>query len=94
MFIFIITLCVLSSCNSLNLFNPNLCINCKYFMADNYNSKFSKCALFPIPKKNYNLHLVNGEVPEEDIKYNFCATARNDEEMCGITGKKYIQDDQ
>lgn len=66
---------------------PKLCINCKYFITDNYTGKFGKCSLFP-RKENNIYNLVNG-IHKDNIEYHFCSTTRDLEHMCGKEGKMY-----
>ena len=68
--------------------NPKFCLNCKYFILDIDNDKFSKCTLFPIIK-NDNYYLVNGINMDNKNDHNFCITVRNIENMCGKDGKKF-----
>jgi hypothetical protein len=90
--------CILSS-------ETKLCINCKHFIKNSYNPKFSKCALFEkfelklfekIGEKINNLnYLVTGIKQENNNmkKYYHCSIARNCEVMCGVDGKKYESKD-
>jgi hypothetical protein len=68
--------------------NPKFCFNCKYFILDTDNDKFSKCALFPIIK-NDKYYLVNGINIDKKNDHNFCSNVRNIENMCGKDGKKF-----
>jgi len=61
-----------------------LCINCKNFIGDKLNPLFGKCKLFT--KQNSN-HLVTGEKKQNQ----YCSISRDDENMCGESGKKYIK---
>jgi len=70
---------------SLQAIKPKLCINCKYFIPDNHNSKFSKCSLFPIGENKINF-LVDGIDKQE---YPYCFIARNTNIMCGEEGRYY-----
>ena len=73
---------------SLKVMKPKLCVNCKYFITDDINSKFSKCSLFP-RKENDIYNLVNGGIYEDNVDYSYCYTSRNLEDMCGKEGKMY-----
>jgi len=79
---------------SFNVIKPKLCLNCKHFIKDNDDSKFGKCSLFQKEKLNFYM-MVNGISENKDIEYYYCATARNNEDMCGKEGKmhkrKYIK---
>lgn len=65
---------------------PKLCINCKYFIADEVrwpdeisnNSQLGKCKLFG------KLDVVTG-----DIIYDYAYSVRNDKGLCGETGKLF-----
>lgn len=73
---------------SLKEIKPKLCTNCKYFITDNKTGKYGRCSLFP--KEETNIYtLVNGIREDNDDNYNFCATSRSIENMCGKEGKKY-----
>jgi len=75
---------------SLNVIKPKLCINCKYFITDNVDSKFGKCSLFT-KEDNENIFnmLVNGINENKIIDYYYCSTSRQTENMCGKEGKMY-----
>lgn len=68
---------------SLKQTKPKLCINCKYFILDNDNSKFGKCSFFP---KKESAFLVNGI---SDENYYYCSVSRDAKDMCGEDGKYY-----
>jgi len=70
---------------SLKQTKPKLCINCKHFIPDNLNSKFSKCSFFPKRENKINF-LVNGINEEE---YYYCSISRDANDMCGEEGKYY-----
>jgi hypothetical protein len=70
---------------SLQAIKAKLCINCKYFIPDNYNSKFGRCSLFPKKENKINF-LVNGI---DDEEYYLCCIARDTNNMCGKEGKYY-----
>jgi hypothetical protein len=73
---------------SLKEIKPKLCINCKYFITDNLNSKFGKCTLFT--KQENNMYsLVNGISENKNNEYHYCNVARLSEQMCGKEGKMY-----
>jgi len=63
-----------------------VCSKCKYFVSGNEN-EFSKCSLFPIAK-NKNFFMIRNRNNKE-IKYNYCITTRNIENMCGKNGKMF-----
>jgi len=70
---------------SLKKNKPKLCINCKYFIADNDNGKFGKCSLFLKQNGKIN-YLVNGI---NEGEYFYCSTSRDSDTMCGEEGKYY-----
>jgi hypothetical protein len=66
---------------------PPLCVNCRFFKADPFMSKYGKCTKFP--NENDPLYfLVNGKA---DFKsnYYYCSTARSVNAMCGPQGKLF-----
>jgi len=69
-------------------FEIPLCIYCKHykkhFLQD---TKFGKCALFPIVT-NDDSYLVNGVKSREVVNY-YCSTARGSDRMCGEEGKYF-----
>jgi hypothetical protein len=67
---------------------PKLCINCKYFIKDNYSSEYGKCSYFPRIIEDDSF-LVNGIIKEINIDYYYCSTMRGDENKCGKEGKIY-----
>lgn len=72
---------------SLKQIKQKLCIDCKHFIPDNIDDKFGKCSLFE--KKTYTKYfLVNG-INEDAREYHYCATSRNEYDMCGEEGKYY-----
>jgi hypothetical protein len=68
--------------------NPKFCINCKYFIPDDYSNQFGKCSLFR-NTLNHNYYLVNGEVEENYDDYQYCSIVRNNDNKCGVNGKLY-----
>jgi len=83
---------------SLRQIKPKFCINCKHFIADNYNSEHGKCSLFEIETfPTYNdKFLVNGISKDEHKTINgiskdylFCSVARVWNHKCGAEGKLY-----
>jgi hypothetical protein len=73
---------------SLKQDKPKLCINCKYFIADNDNGKFGKCYFFP-KQNEKNYYLVNGINHINEDEYFYCSTSRDTNSMCGEEGKYY-----
>jgi hypothetical protein len=66
-------------------FEPKLCIHCKHFTKDFFNSNaFGKCKLFP-KETNINYYLVDGKSNSETDNY-YCSTARISDDMCGTKG--------
>lgn len=65
---------------------PKLCVDCRYFIKDVYNSnKYGKCLLFTI--EDNDSFLVDGI--KKDNEHTFCSVARKYENMCGKEGKFY-----
>jgi hypothetical protein len=70
---------------SLQNTKPKLCINCKYFIPDNDDSRYSKCS-FLQKEESKAIFLVDGKNYED---YYYCSTSRSNRDMCGIEGKYY-----
>ena len=64
-----------------------LCVHCKHYKKDNFDSKFGKCTLFPILSED-KYFLVNG-VRTKTEDYQYCATARVAQDMCGKEAKHF-----
>ena len=73
---------------SLNEFSPKICINCKFFknsvMIDN---KFGKCSLYPTTERDDDFFVTG---IDKNVDYYYCSTVRNNDDMCGKEGKRYI----
>jgi hypothetical protein len=74
---------------SLKDFKPKLCINCKYFIKDELDSKFGKCLMFPKKEEKNVYTLVNGVHINKNKGYHYCSTVRNINTLCGEEGKMY-----
>ena len=86
-FFIIIYLSLISLTNSTN---PKLCVDCKFFKRDLFGNKFGKCALFEKTEiADNNDFLVDGIVRRKKVKYHYCSTARQTDNMCGKDGKLY-----
>jgi hypothetical protein len=71
-----------------NAIQPKLCIKCAFYKKDRFtDNKFGKCLLFPEEVSNSYI-FVDGTI-DKKIEYNYCATARNMNHMCGQEGKYY-----
>lgn len=70
---------------SLNV-KPKYCENCKFFIPYEQYNEYGKCSKFPLIN---NLGLVSKEKEIKD--YFYCATARCQENMCGIEAKEYVK---
>jgi hypothetical protein len=69
-------------------FEPVICINCKHFTKEFFNSNtFGKCKLFP-KETDSNYYLVDGKSNPQTDNY-YCSTARMSDDMCGVTGKLF-----
>jgi len=74
--------------------SPNkLCINCKHFIP-NGEPKYGKCNQFiiqdQVKKTELINYLVTGNGKEVKLDYRFCFVVRYNDDMCGMEGKKYI----
>jgi hypothetical protein len=80
----IIILCLILLSGSLKL-TPKICVNCKHFINDEISGpEFGKCREFPLESVKY---LIDGVIRNDE--YRYCSTARNQEQLCGKSGKKY-----
>ena len=62
-----------------------LCINCKHFTKDFFNSnQFGKCKSFS-KETNSNVYLVDGK-SNKHADFYYCSTARTSDDMCGTEG--------
>ena len=76
---------------ALNEVTPKLCINCKFFRKPSFflsDNKYGKCSFFPEKKERDIDYFVTGI--EKNVDFHFCCIARNNDDMCGKEGKKYI----
>lgn len=90
-YFFIIICSIILSPFSASQIIPKLCVGCKFYTKDFFtNSKYGKCALFPI-EKDKDYFLVNGNNNKNDIEYTYCSISRKYENMCGKEGKFYKQ---
>ena len=65
----------------------NFCVNCVHFKKHWLSSTiFGRCDVFPKESENKVDYLISGKPVKE---FNFCSTARMDENMCGLKGKYY-----
>jgi hypothetical protein len=75
-------------------------VNCKIIDFDKYALEYSRCTFFPknnnisLDDENFNKYLVTGKskIKKNSLRlfdYNYCTTARNDENMCGKDGLKF-----
>jgi hypothetical protein len=67
---------------------PKLCKNCKHFIPNPRDIKFSKCALFPKLQDDH-YELIDGNQYEIPVEYFHCSITRNYNHLCGKKGKKY-----
>ena len=70
---------------------PKLCINCKYYVNTSdlkSNIIYGKCLLSPKNNDNDINFLVSGQ---KNIEYNYCSTARGNENICGKDGKLHVR---
>lgn len=86
--IFVIICSIILPVFSFNEITPKFCINCKFFKNRfMINNIYGKCSLFPIKERNID-YFVTGI--EKDFNFYYCSIARNNDDMCGKEGKKYI----
>lgn len=74
--------------------NQNFCVNCKFYMPNNFlfgfgGKEFGKCKLYYEIKEDTNF-LVTGNKKKETIEYYYCSTCRNSENMCGKQGLQFM----
>lgn len=79
-----IMLCLFLFTYSLQV-KPKFCINCKYFIPDKLGNEYGKCMAFQYENSKF---LIDGT---ERNNYYYCSTSRNNENLCGKTGKKYVK---
>uniref|UniRef100_A0A6C0BA33 Uncharacterized protein n=1 Tax=viral metagenome TaxID=1070528 RepID=A0A6C0BA33_9ZZZZ len=83
-----VTAILLSIMLSVSALEPKLCKNCKHFIPNPRDIKFSKCSLFPnIQEEKYTL--IDNIVFDIPVEYFYCSITRNYNDMCGKKGKKY-----
>ena len=69
--------------------SEKFCVNCKYFVKNNFcKDTFGKCSAFPKKDDNELYYLISGK---RKIEYKFCASAREDNKLCGPEGKLYMK---
>ena len=86
-FLWLQILSILFSVVSQTHIKQKLCINCKFFIADNTNgNKYSKCSAFI--KNDYN-YLVTGIIENPHDAFYYCSTARQEHDLCGINASMY-----
>ena len=64
---------------------PKFCINCKYFIPSDTGNEFSKCMAVQYENSKF---LIDGIIRND---YYYCSSARNNEELCGKIGKKFVK---
>lgn len=72
-------------CVFANALTPKLCIHCKHFKPNNLSGpEFGRCGALPtIP------NFVTGKIDLKD--YSYCSIARNNDKLCGNSGKLFEQ---
>jgi len=83
-----ITTILLSAFSSVSALEPKLCKNCKHFIPNPRDIKYSKCLLFPKLQED-NYALIDGTIYEIPVDYYYCSITRNYNHLCGKKGKKY-----
>ena len=73
-----------------NCLCEKFCVNCKYFIKNPFSkNNYGRCAIFTKENEYTKIdYLITGK---RKIEYKFCSSAREDEKMCGINGKYFIE---
>jgi hypothetical protein len=83
-----VTAILLSIMSSVSALEPKLCKNCKHFIPNPRDIKYSKCSLFfKLQEDNYAL--IDGAEYVIPVDYFYCSITRNYNHMCGKKGKNY-----
>ena len=91
-YLFLILFSILLSPFSTSKLTPNkpkLCIDCKFFKQDLFSNKYGRCSLFT-REEDTKSFLVDG-IDRTRIEYQYCAIAREYDDMCGEEGKLYVK---
>ena len=75
---------------NINILSEKHCVNCKHFVKNPFcHDTFGKCSAFRRKNENHYIdYLISGK---EKIEYKFCASAREDNNLCGPEGKLYME---
>lgn len=73
---------------SVESLEPKLCKNCKHFIQNPRDIKFSKCGLFTKLQED-NYVLIDNIVFEVPVEHYYCSVSRNYNYMCGRKAKKF-----
>lgn len=72
------------------------CVNCKFRVIphpifESPNLEFARCKLFPkkMDLNTNSTYLVTGYTNKSEMEYNYCSTARANDDMCGEEGSYY-----
>lgn len=85
--IFIIILSIFIPFLSFSEVERRLCVNCKFFKGNFIiGDEYGRCSFFS--EREMTIDLVTGI--KKDAKYQFCSIARDNDDMCGKEGKRYI----
>jgi len=71
------------------------CINCKFYKPhmEVADKTMGLCTYFPI-KIHERYHIVSGELLESESYYESCSKARIFDNLCGKSGKYFVQRQQ
>lgn len=77
-----------------NIDIPNFCVDCKFFMQDNFlfgtGKQFGKCKLYYEIKDEDRDFLVTGIKKEIKKEYTYCSICRDNDNMCGKQGIQFL----
>ena len=86
--IFVIICSIILPVLSFKEITPKFCIHCKFFTNRFMeNNKFGKCSLFPKTERNIDYYVTG---IDKNVEFYYCSVARNNDDMCGKEGKKYV----
>lgn len=72
-----------------SIFSQKFCVNCRFYVKSPLCSNaFAKCSAFPEKSDNQLNYLISGK---RKIDYKYCYYARENEDLCGLNGKSYME---
>jgi hypothetical protein len=72
-----------------NALTTRFCVHCKHFIPNGVSPEFGKCRAFPI-RDTVDDYFVTGKSTVKE-EYRYCSTARNYENLCGNSGKRFVK---